>query len=97
MTAVTVPPPQTTMGRHAGPLALGAGLLFAGLDLGRLPIVAADDRATALMDPLLRTVNAAYFFGFCGLMLALIALHGARPGKRAASAPSRSARPSSAR
>ena len=51
MTSVTVPPPQTTMGRHAGPLALGAGLLFAGLDLGRLPIVAADDRATALHGP----------------------------------------------
>lgn len=82
MTSVTVPPPQTTMGRHAGPLALGAGLLFAGLDLGRLPIVAADDRATALMDPLLRTVNAAYFFGFCGLVLALIALH-ARQARQA--------------
>jgi len=83
MTSVTATPPQTTtMGRHAGPLALGAGLLFAGLDLGRLPIVAADDRATALMDPLLRTVNAAYFFGFCGLVLALIALH-ARQARQA--------------
>src|SRR3954451_16220305 len=76
MTSLAVPPPQTTMARHAGPLALGAGLLFAGLDLGRLPIAAADDRAAALLDPLLRTVHAAYFFGFCGLVLALISLDG---------------------
>jgi hypothetical protein len=54
---------------------LGAGLLFAVLDLGRLPIATAEDRVAALLDPVLRTVNAAYFFGFCGLVLALIALH----------------------
>lgn len=65
-----------TFTRHAGPLALGAGLLFAALDLGRLPIAAADDRALILQDPLIRTVNAGYFFAFCVLMLALIALQG---------------------
>ena len=81
MTSVTVPPADM-MCRHAGPLAVGAGLLFAGLDLGRLPIAAADDRATALTGPPARTVNAAYFFGFCGLMLALIALH-ARQARQA--------------
>ena len=54
MTSVTVPhPADARWARHAGPIALVAGLLFAGLDLGRLPIVAADDRATALLDPLL--------------------------------------------
>jgi hypothetical protein len=62
--------------RHAGPIALGAGLLFAALDVGRLPIAAAADRAAILQDPLIRTVNAGYFFGFCGLMIALIALWG---------------------
>jgi hypothetical protein len=67
--------PMTTTTRHAGPLALVAGLLFAALDLGRLPI-ANGDRVLALQDPLLRAVNAGYFFGFCALMLALIALHG---------------------
>jgi hypothetical protein len=76
MTSVTVPPPRTTISRHAGPLALGAGLLFAALDLGRLPIAVAVDRVAALRDPLLVTLNAGYFFAFCGLMLALIALHG---------------------
>ena len=55
------------MSRHAGPIAIVAGLLFAALDLGRLPIIAAEDRAAALRDPLL---------AFCALMLALIALHG---------------------
>ena len=62
--------------RHAGPIALGAGLLFAGLDVGRLPIATAEDRATAILDPLLRTVNAAYFFAFCALVIALVAVHG---------------------
>ena len=64
------------MTRHGGPVALVAGLLFAALDLGRLPIATAVDRAAALQDPLLRTVNAGYFFGFCALVLALVALHG---------------------
>jgi len=62
--------------RHAGPIALGAGLLFAGVDLGRLPIATAADRAAALREPLLVGVNAAYFFAFCGLVIALIAVHG---------------------
>jgi len=61
------------LSRHAGPIALAAGLLLAALDLGRLPIAAAADRAAALRDPLLVTVNAAYFFGFCALVLALVA------------------------
>jgi hypothetical protein len=65
-----------TLTRHAGPIALVAGLAFAVLDVGRLPITAAEDRAAALLDPLLRTVNAAYFFAFCGLVIALIAVHG---------------------
>jgi hypothetical protein len=83
------------LSRHAGPIALAAGLLLAALDLGRLPIAAAADRAAALWDPLLVTVNAAYFSGFCGPVIALVALHGRRPRRRAGSAPSRSARPSS--
>jgi hypothetical protein len=67
---------SSTLTRYAGPIALGAGLLFAALDLGRLPIAAADDRAAILRDPLVVTVNAGYFVGFCGLMIALIALGG---------------------
>lgn len=69
------------MTRHAGPIALVAGLLFAALDLGRLPIATAADRAAALQDPLLRTFNAGYFFGFCALVLALVALHGRQSEK----------------
>jgi hypothetical protein len=64
------------LSRNAGPIAVVAGLLFAGLDLGRLPIAAAVDRVAALRDPLLVAVNAAYFFAFCALLLALVALHG---------------------
>lgn len=78
MTSTPVVQPSERYGltRHAGPIAFGAGLLFAGLDLGRLPIAAAVDRATILQDPLIRAVNAGYFFGFCGLMIALIAIQG---------------------
>jgi hypothetical protein len=61
--------------RTAGTVAVVAGIAFAALDLGRLPIAYAEDRGAALLDPLLRTGNAAYFFGFCGLVLALIALY----------------------
>jgi hypothetical protein len=74
--AAVLPSERHGLARHAGPIALGAGLLFAALDLGRLPIAAAADRAAILQDPLIRTVNAGYFFGFCGLMIALIALWG---------------------
>ncbi len=66
--------------RTAGITALVAGVAFAVLDLGRLPVANADDRATALLDPLLRTLNAAYFFGFCGLVLALVALYPSAAG-----------------
>jgi hypothetical protein len=45
----------------------------------------------------LRTVNAAYFFGFCGLVLALIALHAPQARQAGGFGTSRSARPSSAR
>ncbi|MGI5132627.1 hypothetical protein ACQEVB_37895 [Pseudonocardia sp. CA-107938] len=60
---------------RAGAVAVAAGLLLAALDLGRLPILLADDRVTALLDPVNRAVNAAYFFGLCGLVFAVIALH----------------------
>ena len=53
------------MSRHAGPIAIVAGLLFAALDLGRLPIIAAED-ARGPADPLLVALNAGNFFAFCG-------------------------------
>lgn len=66
---------DTMLSRYAGPVALVAGGLFAALDLARLPIALADDRSAALLDPVVRTANAAYFFAFCGLVIALVALH----------------------
>lgn len=71
-----------TLTRHAGVVALVAGVLFAALDLTRLPVALADDRTVALLDPVVRTFNAAYFFAFCGLVIALVALHG-RQARRA--------------
>ncbi len=66
---------DTTLSRHAGPIALVAGGLFAVTDLARLPIALSDDRVAILLDPLVRTFNAAFFFAFCGLVIALVALH----------------------
>lgn len=73
--------PDPTLARHAGPIALVAGGVLAATDLGRLPVTYADDRTQALLDPLLRTVNAAYFVAFVGLALALVALHGRQAGR----------------
>ena len=67
---------DSTLTRYAGPIAVAAGALFAAVDLARLPIRLADDRIAILLDPVVRTFNAAYFFTFCGLVFALIALHG---------------------
>jgi len=67
---------DSTLSRYAGPIALAAGALFAVLDLTRLPIALAEDRVAILLDPVVRTFNAAYFFAFCGLVIALVALHG---------------------
>ncbi len=67
---------DATLSRHAGTIALVAGGLFAVIDLTRLPIAVATDRTVALLDPVVRTFNAAFFFTFCGLVFALIALHG---------------------
>lgn len=59
---------------HAGPIALAAGVAFAVLDLGRSPLIG--NPLAMATDPLLMAVNAAYFFAFVGLMIALIAVHG---------------------
>jgi hypothetical protein len=60
--------------RHAGVVALAAGAFFVATDLGRFPL--RDDRLAMATDPLLMAVNAAYFFAFVGLMIALLAVHG---------------------
>jgi hypothetical protein len=62
--------------RHAGPIALVAGGLFAAADLGRFALMDLDDRIAMLADPLFRVFNAAYFFAFCGLMIGLVAVYG---------------------
>ena len=56
--------------RHRPP----AGTFFVVTDLGRYPL--RDDKFLMATDPLLMAVNAAYFFAFVGLMVALIAVHG---------------------
>src|SRR5688572_23403123 len=64
------------LARAAGPLALVAGLAFAALDLARYLV---DDptlpRQVTLVDPGVQVVNALYFAAFCGLLVALVAVH----------------------
>jgi hypothetical protein len=67
------PPQSSPLARHAGAVALTAGVFFAVTDLGRFPLV--DDRLVLATDPVVLTVNAAFFFAFVGLLVALVALH----------------------
>jgi hypothetical protein len=69
---VTESPPS--LSRHAGAVALAAGVFFIATDLGRWPLIG--NRLALADDPLLIAVNAAYFVAFVGLMIALIAVHG---------------------
>ena len=65
---------ESPLYRAAGPVALAAGTFFVITDLGRYPLLG--NRLALATDPLLIAVNAAYFFAFVGLMIALIAVHG---------------------
>ena len=65
---------ESPLYRVAGPAALAAGAFFVITDLGRYPLLG--NRLALATDPLLIAVNAAYFFAFVGLMIALIAVHG---------------------
>jgi hypothetical protein len=68
------PPPESSpLARSAGAIALAAGLFFVLTDLGRAPLL--DDRLAVAVYPVLMAVNAAYFFAFVGLMIALVAVH----------------------
>jgi hypothetical protein len=71
---VTEDPPPPSLSHHAGAIALGTGMFFVATDLGRWPLLG--NRLALAADPLLIAVNAAYFFAFVGLMIALIAVHG---------------------
>ena len=65
--------PESTLSRHAGPIALAAGAFLAATDLGRYPAI--DDGLALATDPVLQVLNAAYFFAFVGLMVALVATY----------------------
>ena len=85
---------ESPLCRAAGPVALGAGAFFVITDLGRYPLL--DDKLAMATDPLLLAVNAAYFFAFVGLMIALIAVHGRLEPRWGGSAWSPSSSPRSA-
>jgi hypothetical protein len=64
---------DSPLSRHAGAVALAAGAFFAATDLGRLPLLG--NRLALATDPVFVVFNAAYFFAFVGLMIALVAVH----------------------
>ena len=64
------------LARAAGPVALAAGLPFAAIDVTRYLVAdPALPRQVALTDPAARVVLALYFAAFCGLLIALAAVH----------------------
>ena len=86
--------PSSPLSGQAGAIAIAAGAFFVVTDLGRYPLI--DDKLAMATDPLLMAVNAAYFFAFVGLMIALVAVHGRLGAPRAGSAWSPSCSPCSA-
>jgi hypothetical protein len=66
---------DSPLSRHAGPIALVAGGLFALIDVVLFALMDLDDRVGMLKDPVFRVFNAAYFFAFCGLLISLIAVY----------------------
>jgi hypothetical protein len=67
---------DSSLARHAGPIALGAGGAFAAVDLVLFALMEPDDRIGMMANPVFMVFNAAYFFAFVGLTIGLIALHG---------------------
>jgi hypothetical protein len=59
----------------AGPLALGAGGLFAAVHVGLFVVADRTDIAAMLANPTFRFFNIAYAVTFWALMIALVALH----------------------
>ena len=69
-------PVESPLSRAAGPVALVAGGLFAAVDLALLVLIDPENRTVSLSETVPRVFNAAYFFTFVGLVIALIAVHG---------------------
>jgi hypothetical protein len=66
---------DTSLTRHAGPLALAAGVLIVVAQLVMLPFDPSDHVRTST-DPVFQIGGVVYLGGFCALMLALIGAYG---------------------
>jgi len=66
---------DSPLSRHAGPLALAAGVLIVVAQLVMLPFDP-DDHVATSTDPVFQTGGVIYLIGFCVLMLALIGAYG---------------------
>ena len=66
---------DSPLSRHAGPLALAAGVLIVVAQLVMLPFDP-DDHVATSTDPAFQIGGVVYMVGFCVLMLALIGAYG---------------------
>ncbi len=66
---------QSALTRNAGWVAVIAGMFVAVTHLVLWGLYDRSRLEATLADPLFQTVNAAYFFAFCGLAIALVAVH----------------------
>jgi hypothetical protein len=73
----SAPHHRSALHRNAGAIALVTGGFLAVTDIALLALMDPDDLIAQMLDPVFRVVNAAYFVGFVGLAIGLVAVHAA--------------------
>ena len=66
---------DSPLSRHAGPVAVAAGVLIVVAQLVMLPFDP-DDHVATSTDPVLQIGGVIYLIGFCALMIALVGAYG---------------------
>jgi hypothetical protein len=72
---------ESPLDRHAGPIAVIAGGLFAVIHVGQFLVADRSDLAAMMTDPMFMAFSAAYFITFPLLLIALVALYWRQAGR----------------
>jgi hypothetical protein len=72
---------ESPLNRHAGPIAVIAGGLFAAIHVGQFLVADRSDLAAMMTDPLFMAFSVAYFIAFPLLLIALVALYWRQAGR----------------
>ena len=72
---------ESPLSRHAGPIAVIAGGLFAVIHLGQFLAMDRSDLVAMAADPVFMVFSVAYFFAFPLLLIALVAVYGRQAGR----------------